>query len=154
FRKMTFTHRPRGDPERRRQVLLWYPATGSDGPFDYNGLRGRASLDAGVLPGSHPLILFSHGFLGAADQTIFLMEAFARAGYIVAAVTHADAGNQKRERPVAWPNFVDAKSWDATRFRDRRDDLAALLDHLLEGDLGRHIDRGAIGAAGHSLGGY
>src|SRR5262245_14365287 len=160
FRKMTFTYRPKDDAARERQVLLWYPATGEDQPYNYHGQQGYATPDAPVAPGSHPLILFSHGFLGAADQTIFLMEAFARDGYIVAAVNHADAGNRDRKTPVARPDFADVKSWDETKFRDRRDDLVALLDHLLELDdrddsfLHGHIDRQAVGAAGHSLGGY
>src|SRR5262249_54316904 len=95
-----------------------------------------------------------------ADQVIFLTEGWARAGYVVAAVDHADAGFRLGQKQVAMPNFVDAKSWDDRKFRDRRDDLVALLDRVLEMDRDRdsflhgHVDREAIGSAGHSLGGY
>jgi predicted dienelactone hydrolase len=160
FRRMTFTYQAPDDSSRERSFLLWYPATGKDQRFDYNGMPGFATLDAPVAPGRHPLILFSHGFLGVADQSIFLTEAFARHGYIVASVNHADASNKKRKQPVAVPNFIDVKSWNATKFRDRRDDLVALLDHLLDQGnkkdsfLHGHVDRKAVGAAGHSLGGY
>jgi predicted dienelactone hydrolase len=160
FRRLSLTYRGPDDSSRRRSFLLWYPATGKDRPFDYGGIKGFATLDAPVAPGAHPLILFSHGFLGVADQTIFLMEAFARDGYLVASINHADASTKQRKQPVAVPNFIDVKSWNATRFRDRRDDLVALLDHLLVLDgkkdsfLSRHVDRKKVGAAGHSLGGY
>ncbi len=160
FRKLSLTYRTAGQGARQRDCMLWYPATGEDRPFTYNGQKGFAAPDAPVAAGRHPLVLFSHGFLGFADQTAFLMEALARDGLVVAAVNHADATTPKRKQPVAWPNFADANSWDASRFRDRRDDLGALLDRLLELDaaedsfLHRHIDRQALGAAGHSLGGY
>jgi predicted dienelactone hydrolase len=108
------------------------------------------------------VILFSHGFLGVADQSILLTEAWAREGFIVVAIDHADASSsgQKREKPVAIPNFVDARTWDESKFRDRRDDLVALLDYLLKLDrergsfLHQHVNGQAVGAAGHSLGGY
>src|SRR5262249_39278820 len=124
FRKLTLTYPSEEDANRERRVLLWYPTTEPDQPFNYHGQQGFATPDAPVAPGRHPLILFSHGYLGAADQTIFLMEAFARDGYVVAAVNHADAGNQPHTQPMAAPDFGDPKSWTASKFRDRRDDLA------------------------------
>jgi alpha-beta hydrolase superfamily lysophospholipase len=145
---------------RQRQVSLWYPATGKDQPFNYSGQKGFAVPDAPVAPGRHALVLFSHGFLGYAEQSLFLTESLARDGFIVAAINHADATTPQRKQPVAWSNFVEARKWNASNFRDRRDDMVALLDHLLKLDqdeeafLHQHIDRKAIGAAGHSLGGY
>src|SRR5262249_33942041 len=159
-RKIVFTYQPAEGPLRQRKVVLWYPTTGEDQPFDYAGLKGFARLDAPVAPGAHPVILFSHGYRGVAAQSIFLTEAFARAGYVVAGVDHADAITEKDSKPFDLGIFFNVKAWNNSRFRDRRDDLVALLDHLLELNTDRasflhqHVDPKAIGAAGHSLGGY
>lgn len=160
FRKITLSYKATDGP-RNRSVLLWYPTGAEAGRHDYHGQIGFVAPDAVVLEGRHPLVLFSHGFLGIAEQSLFLVEALARRGYVVAAVNHADASTPQRgAKPVAWPNFGDPKTWDETRYRDRKEDLAALLDHLLAENgrdgsfLHGRIDEGAIGAAGHSLGGY
>ena len=79
-----------GSQTRARRLLLWYPAAGEDRRFDYDGQIGRVAPDAPVAPGRHPLLLFSHGYLGAADQSIFITENLARMGYIVAPIDHAD----------------------------------------------------------------
>jgi predicted dienelactone hydrolase len=159
FHKFTFTYKA-GDAERKKAAFLWYPTATAARRFDYRGQIGFVAPDAAVLEGTHPLILFSHGFLGAGDQTIFLMEELARKGYIVAAVNHADALVERFGKPIDLPNFFDAKSWDDKKFRDRKEDLAALLDHLLAENkkagsfLHEHVNVKAIGGAGHSLGGY
>jgi len=159
FRKFDITYKG-GDAERKRTVFLWYPTPTEARRYDYRYQIGLVAPDAAILEQKNPLILFSHGFLGAGDQTIFLMEALARKGYIVAAVNHADSLAQKRTKPIAFPNFIDAKSWDDGKFRDRQEDLKALLDRLLEQNrqpdsfLRQRIDEKKIGAAGHSLGGY
>jgi predicted dienelactone hydrolase len=160
LREITFTYHPKEGPARQRKVWLWYPTTGKEQPYDYLTLKGFATPDGPLAPGTHPVILFSHGYRGAAQQTIFLMEAFAREGYLVAAVDHADALPEKQDKPFDLGQFFDVKSWNDGKFRDRRDDLVALLDHLFELNddkdsyLHEHIDKKAIGAAGHSLGGY
>src|SRR5262245_25402644 len=159
FRKFDITYKG-GDAERKRTVFLWYPTPTEARRYDYRYQIGLVAADAAILEQKNPLILFSHGLLGAGDQTIFLMEALARKGYIVAAVNHADSLAQKRTKPIAFPNFIDAKSWDDGKFRDRQEDLKALLDRLLEQNrqpdsfLRQRIDEKKIGAAGHSLGGY
>ena len=113
-----------------------------------------------MAPGKHPLIVFSHGYTGSGDQTIFLMEALARAGYIVAAPNHADAPAERGKQPAAMPNFFDPNSWDSTKFFDRKEDVTALVDELIargrdpQSFLFEHVDEALIGAAGHSLGGY
>jgi len=96
--------------------------------------------------------------LGAGDQSIFLTEALARAGYVVAAIDHADASRSSGRREP--PSFANPASWDDAKFRDRANDLRFLLDHLLDrardsrDPLGARIDPDRVGAVGHSLGGY
>lgn len=159
--QLKFSYRAGNGSERERRIFLWYPSAVEAAPFKYHGLQeGLVAPDAPLRTGRHPLVLFSHGFWGAADQTIFLMEALARAGYVVAALHHDDAIPNHRQNPVDLPNFVHAKAWDDAKFFDRKEDMSALLDHLLELDgregsvLFEHLDRNTIGAAGHSLGGY
>lgn len=159
FRKFAISYKA-GDEERRRDVFLWYPSAKAAERHSYFGQVGFVAVNGDVAQGSHPVVLFSHGFLGAGDQTIFLMEAFARRGYIVAALNHADSLLQKRTKPIEAPRFADAKNWTDQKFRDRRDDMVALLDYLLEltGRKGtylhEHLDADKAGACGHSLGGY
>lgn len=160
FRKATFVYTASGNEVRQLLVLYWYPTTQPAAEFDYRGQVGYVAPDAAVAPGRHPLVVFSHGFLGAADQAIYLTEAIARAGYIVVAPNHADALAEHVRKPVALPNFVDAKAWDDSTHFDRKEDVSALLDHLLALDrddtsfLFERVDKAKIGAAGHSLGGY
>lgn len=158
YRKLSFEHQ--GETGSRvTNVLLWYPTHATEAPLTYHEQEGSVAQNAAVAEGSHALILFSHGFRGAADQTIFLMEAFARAGYIVAAPYHGDAMAVRRG-PRERPGFADAASWTEAKFMDRREDVQHLLDHLLRmnGDassfLAGRINPSAVGGAGHSLGGY
>ncbi len=160
YRKSTLEYKAEGGADRQRSLLLWYPTLAPAERFSYRPQIGLVAVDAAVLERRSPLILFSHGYLGAADQTIFLMEELARQGYIVAAANHADALLERRDGPRPRPNFGQADTWDDTKYRDRRDDIVALLDQLLkqntdkESFLYQRIDEGQIGALGHSLGGY
>ncbi len=117
---------------------------------------------AGAAPASgYPLILFSHGFTGCNTQTKFLMQALARAGYLVWAPNHKDAAcasgrhfrNAGQRRAVP---FRDASKWNEETYRDRRDDMEAVLNAVLGSEKfeGIPVDRNRVGIAGHSLGGY
>jgi predicted dienelactone hydrolase len=152
FRKIDLSYHGGDGGERKRNYFLWYPTATEPSRHDYhNGQIGSVAIDAEVVEDRQPLILYSHGSLGAGDHTVFLMEALARKGYIVAAINHSNA---------SIPNYVDPNSWDDTTHHDRKEDLTALLDHLLAENkrdgsfLHNRIDEEAIGAAGHSLGGY
>lgn len=151
---------PDGSP-CERTGLVWYPSREAAREHNYRFQRGIVALDATVSPGKHPLILFSHGYLGSADQVVFLTEALARAGYIVAAVNHTDSLTQRRVTPpLESPKFGDPRSWTDRKFADRGIDMRSLLDRVLaENDdpasfLHDHIDARAVGIMGHSLGGY
>ena len=112
-------------------------------------------------PNGYPLIVFSHGFTGCNTQTKFLMQARAKAGYLVLAPNHKDAGcqsgrhfsdgGQKSEEP-----FRDAGKWNDETYRDRRQDMEEVLNAALsKSEFGRvPVDSKRVGLAGHSLGGY
>jgi predicted dienelactone hydrolase len=159
YRKASFDHTGGDGAKRTTAVFLWHPTTSPAAPFVYTMQKGVAVENAPVAPGRHPLIVFSHGYLGAGDQTLFLMEALARAGYIVAAPNHQDALTA-RSGPRERPGFLNPEGWTDKKFADRKEDIQHLLDHLLALDaqagsfLHGHVDRRAIGGAGHSLGGY
>lgn len=149
-----------------RDVHVWYPTAAAEQALNYGGARGQLGLaarDATPRAGRAALLLFSHGYLGAGDQSLFLTENLARAGYVVVAPNHRDSpgsgSNMRRERP----EFENPRTWDARKFEDRRADLIGMLDALcFAGDPGGEpwrvlrssVDCSRVGAIGHSLGGY
>ena len=155
FRRTEFTD----GEQRTRAIRIWYPTTAAAGRITYaGGQEGVAAQDAPVAPGAHPLVLFSHGLWSNPEFTAFLIEEMARSGVIVAAVLHQDATTAEKGgwEKAALPRFEKPGEWDERSFVDRRNDLSALLDHLLkeESFLQGRINRDAIGAMGHSLGGH
>ncbi|HZN32459.1 MAG TPA: alpha/beta fold hydrolase [Pirellulaceae bacterium] len=160
YRTTTLEYKAPDGSERKRSVTLWYPTAAKAERHSYRPQVGFVAADADVLGRKNPLILFSHGFLGAADQTIFLTEELARQGYIVAGVNHADSLRERSDGPQPRPNFAQPQTWDDTKYRDRRDDVVALLDHLLalsgekDSFLFQRVNPQQVGALGHSLGGY
>jgi predicted dienelactone hydrolase len=118
---------------------------------------------AGEAPaGGFPVVIFSHGFTGCNTQSVFLMEALAKAGYMVVAPNHADArcGSARRSgagggfRPEE--PFQKAQEWSEATYKDRRADIEGVLDAVLneKSFQGVRVDAARVGIAGHSLGGY
>ncbi|GGB19593.1 dienelactone hydrolase [Sphingomonas metalli] len=123
------------------EVGVWYPASGTP-------VRQRLGLyaqdvvpDAPLPTGRHPLIVISHGtggdFAGHVDTAI----ALARAGFIVAALTHP--GDNWRDNARA------------TRIEERPAAFSSTISYMLQGWPGRAaIDPARIGAFGFSAGGF
>lgn len=104
-----------------------------------------------------PLIIFSHGFQGCATQSRFLMQYLADQGYWVLAPNHKDARCNSEKLisgNVPEPNFREPQSWDSDKFKDRHDDIVAILDSVKKQEFAQNIDFDHIGLIGHSLGGY
>ena len=109
-------------------------------------------------PGAkQPVIVFSHGFHGCATQSRFLMEAFAKAGYLVFAPNHRDAtcnGGDASwlDKPAA--SFKSPGAWSEATFRDRADDIRQLIAAAKADPRWKDADWSSLALAGHSLGGY
>lgn len=132
-----------------------------DGELQFGSLPDRP------LPDGYPVILFSHGFTGCGTQSVFLTEGLAESGYFVLAPNHQDAGCDTGvgHQGKLFAKLLDATSmapfrkpevWTEASYRDRGDDLEAVLDAILKEKSfqGVPIDSARIGLAGHSLGGY
>ena len=144
----------RGAQHQELRVTVWYPAAENavetqqvigapDAPLF---LAGKAAEHAAMAPAMDrwPLIVLSHGTGGSAMQMAWLGTALARAGYIAAAVNHP--GNNALE-PYTAEGFV--------LWWERATDLSEVIDGMLaDEEFGSKIDRGRIGAAGFSIGGY
>lgn len=151
----------RGDRPLRAE--LWYPvdpldAVGEPTFYDFQffglGLVSDVAIEGAPLTADTylPLILFSHGNCGVSFQSTPLMESLASHGMVVVSPNHT--GNTANEciGGNADPFLVSTV--------DRPADISFLIDHFLaksmdpEDDFYAHINPFAIGATGHSFGGY
>jgi len=133
---------------RRLTTTVWYPAKGVARGWEapsVNMFHGNVNSREGLEPaaGTHPLILFSHGARGAADNYSWFAEALAMKGFMVMGVDH---------HHDSWHSSTPEGTvsvWERPR------DLSVALDMVLADTvLGPLVDRARIGAAGHSSGGY
>lgn len=107
---------------------IWYPAAVRHTP-----------RDAAALPGTYPLIVYSHPSGAHRRAATFLCTHLSSHGYVVAALDHRE--DETPDRKIA----------------DRVPDVRFLLDHLLDGpawDPGVRLDPARIGIVGHSFGGW
>ena len=135
------------------RVTVWYPA--AEGAVEQRldigppgkplFLVGAAAPDAAFADAKpRPLILFSHGFGGAARMMGWFGTAMARAGYVVVAVDHPGNNGLDKMTPAG-----------AVMFWDRAKDLRAALEAVrAEPVIAAHIDFHRVGVAGFSAGGF
>jgi predicted dienelactone hydrolase len=123
------------------EVGIWYPAPGTPSRQRL-GLFAQDVVTGGVAPrGRHPLIVISHGTGGDFSGHVDTAVALARAGFIVAALTHP--GDNWRDNSRA--TFVE----------DRPKALSGLITYMLTAWPGHAaIDPARIGAFGFSAGGF
>ena len=145
------------DPVRDREVrtVVWYPAApdGQETAVYLLFVEGTAFVDApaDLSAAPYPMVLFSHGFAGIAEQSITLMEHLAGHGYVVAAMDHEgnmikDAGADDDEVAAV----ALERPYDLRFAYEEVAALAATSGHLLSG----LADPESVAVAGHSFGGY
>jgi predicted dienelactone hydrolase len=122
--------------------------------FKIAGLDCAVWAPANTQHGS-PLVIFSHGFHGSNMQSAYLMEAMAKAGYLVVAPNHHDASATSGWLSKPETSFSKASQWSDQTYADRKKDITTLLSSLRQDEgWNRRIDWGKVALAGHSLGGY
>jgi predicted dienelactone hydrolase len=126
-----------GAPARRLDVRVWYPAA-----------AGREDFvrDAAIAPGGPwPLIVYSHGTMGRADESPYLVRALVNAGYVVAAADYPLTSRNSHTK-IAFADITDMS--------EQVKDIRFIIDRLLaDAGIGKAIDKDRIGVTGHSLGG-
>ncbi len=123
------------------ELGIWYPAMGTAVEVRLGLGSQRVVPGAPVPSGPHPLIVLSHGtggdFAGHADTAV----ALARAGFVVAALTHPG------------DNWRDSRQ--ATRIEQRPAALSATISYMLQAWPGHvAVDPDRVGAFGFSAGGF
>jgi predicted dienelactone hydrolase len=125
------------------EVAIWYPSAAKTamktiGPFDMDVADGGQPQS-----GKHALIVMSHGTGGMALNSFDTAMAFAKAGFVVVAVTHT--GDNYRDQSVAFTR---------TNFVNRPEQVSRVIDYMLTLWSGHDtIDPKRIGLFGHSAGG-
>jgi predicted dienelactone hydrolase len=122
-----------GAPVRRLDVTVWYPA---------DSASGENVAPAAGAP--RPLVLYSHGSYGRADNAMHLVNMLVKAGYIVAAPDYPLSSR------AAYTKITGS---DATDVSSQTRDVHFVIDSLLANkDLSPLIDSTRIATMGHSLG--
>ncbi|MFW6690699.1 RICIN domain-containing protein [Streptomyces sp. MAR4 CNX-425] len=112
-------------------TYVYYPATGTPG--------GSPVTDAPVADGVFPVYNYTHGFDSSPQNSLFLIQALAAAGFVVPA-------------PHFNHNFTDVGNGNSAR------DVSQILTNTLalnsSGPLAGHLNTDiGVGVSGHSLGG-
>lgn len=151
-------------------VAVWYPTGATPAAHTYGGpTQGLVAIDAAPCgpAGSQPLLVFSHGYGGSGVAQVYLAEALAARGWVVAAPDHHDRHVAVRIRTGAVADFDRsgflqhageiAASTPADRplYTYRCDELRRALDAVLADPVvGPGIDPAKIAVGGHSFGGF
>jgi dienelactone hydrolase len=128
----------RGD--RPLPTTIWYPAaSGSVG-----AIARRKTPAAG---GRFPLVIFSHGLSGLPQRYAGLAQAWASAGFVVAAPQYPHTSGHTKQ---FIRNDIENQPADAWYVIDRLRHLDTVVGDLLSG----HVDAERVAAIGHSAGGF
>ncbi len=134
---------PATSADRALHLSTWYPTratSGSDATYFSGAIPAEGIWqDAAPAAGSFPVVVFSHGHQGYAENSSFLMEHLASHGWIVTAPDHT--GN----------TTLDGGDRATEIYAQRPSDLSAVLDWLETSPL---QTTPTCVVFGHSFGGY
>ncbi len=144
---VTYTD-PEGAP-RTLRLALWYPTLDEEGTTArYAATITRQGIWDGATPAlsaAAPVLVFSHGNSGVAEQSWFLTEFFASHGWVVAAPDHT--GNTFNNLSLPTHLLYELRPLDVSAVVDHLDALPAEHPHA-------GLLAGPVAQAGHSFGGY
>jgi predicted dienelactone hydrolase len=123
------------------QVAIWYPSAAPEKPEPLALGQQTVARNGAMLGVGHPLVVISHGTGGSNADHFDTAQALARAGYVVAAVSHTGDTYDDRSR--------------TRRVVERSQHLSATLDYMT-GAWPDHaaIDPSRIGVFGFSAGAF
>jgi predicted dienelactone hydrolase len=126
---------------------LWFPTEGvAEAEHNYGISKGSVATGASIAGDHLPIVLLSHGAMGAAVNYSWIAEALARRGYVVLGVSHFG------ESPAFGPSTINPIN--VSHFGDRTRDFKAGLAYLLsQPGYASHLDADRLGLLGHSSGG-
>jgi predicted dienelactone hydrolase len=128
------------------QLDIWYPTEAAEQTHSYNFGVGSVATGGAVAGDKLPVVLLSHGAMGAASNYSWIAEPLARHGYVVLGVSHFG------ESAAFGPANMNPAS--VSHFGDRTRDISAALDFLVsKSAYSEHLDPQRLGALGHSSGG-
>jgi hypothetical protein len=146
-------------------IALWYPTHDDEIEYKYNtastGLfvEGKVSYNAEEIEGTHPVIVFSHGFSGGGIGSVEICEALARAGYYVFVPDHSDAVMSVRIQGQSNGTILEALDYltnnpfaNGENYVYRVSEMQATLDFINASNY--YIDKSKIILGGHSMGGW
>jgi predicted dienelactone hydrolase len=132
---------PRGKP---LQVAIWYPSTAPASPQPLGLFQQTVAMNGAVIGNRLPVVLISHGTSGSLASHYDTAVELARAGFVVAAVTHTGDNSQDQSYVGNRQDLID---------RPRQ--IKYVLDYLLGGwPEHNRLDPARIGIFGFSLGGF
>ncbi|MEM1189813.1 MAG: hypothetical protein AAGI72_14860 [Pseudomonadota bacterium] len=137
------------DETRDRPILIdwWYPTMSQTiEPVDYGLGRGSVAQTGTVATGRFPVVVLSHGALSAARDYSWIAERLARAGFLVAGVSHYE------ESYVYGTETVDSSA--VLRAWQRPMDISAAISFIAtKSQLADSANTNLIAFLGHSAGG-
>jgi predicted dienelactone hydrolase len=123
---------------------MWYPCPQPPGEIDLGKFRITGTKDCPVHGDHLPLVVISHGSLGAYFDHYDTAAALADAGFVVAAISH---------RGDNVPTMNDAA--DPAVMFERPESIVRLIDFMISASpAASHIDSKRIGFFGFSAGGF
>ncbi len=123
------------------QIGIWYPTAVTASPQPLGLQTQTVSQDAPVIDAKFPLVVLSHGTGGSFSDNYDVAIALAKAGFVVAALSHTGDTFDDHSR--------------AARIDQRPAQLKRLIDYMLaEWPARATIDPKRVGAFGFSAGGF
>jgi predicted dienelactone hydrolase len=137
-----FQHVTAADPDDQPlEVGIWYPSDAPTSPRPLGFFSQTVAVDGPVAGNRLPLILFSHGNGGSFAEHYDTALTLAKAGFVVASVTHTG------------DNFRDQSKMSQVVNRPRH--VSRVLDYMLAVWLRRdRLDPDRVGIFGFSSGGF